>query len=420
VIPITKPCIGEEEAIAAKEAILSGWVTQGPRVKAFEDAFADYVGADFACAVSSCTTALHLALIAVGVKPGDIVITVSHSFIATANAVRYCSAEPVFVDIDLNTLNMDPDDLRRCLLQDCEEHGGRLYYRNVDRLAAGESPLRTLINNSAPVSNRLGRIACILPVHQMGLPCDIAEIVSIAKDFALPVIEDAACAVGSEVSFDGGKTWDKIGRPHGDIACFSFHPRKILTTGDGGMITTNDPKFDNTFRLLRQHGMTISDTVRHRSNKVVFEEYVTTAFNYRLTDIQAAMGIEQLKKIDSILNERRRLAGCYEEFLGNIPHIELPRPKHTVLPNWQSYPVRLLEAAPCNQYEFMQTLLKKGISSRRGIMNGHQELPYIDAGWSLPKSENSRDWIILLPLYPGIGVEKLKYISDVIRGALNK
>ncbi|MBU4336336.1 MAG: DegT/DnrJ/EryC1/StrS family aminotransferase, partial [Actinobacteria bacterium] len=216
-IPLARPLLGEEEAQAASRTIMSGWVMQGPQVAAFETEFAAYVGADHACAVSSCTTALHLGLIAVGVVPGDEVVTVSHSFVATANSVRYCGATPVFVDIEPGTFNIDPALVERAITP---------------------------------------RTRALLVVHQMGMPCDLAEIVRIARSRGLAVVEDCACAIGSEIRWDG--QWQRIGRPQGDVACFSFHPRKVITTGDGGMITTNRSDWDERFRLLRLHGMSQS------------------------------------------------------------------------------------------------------------------------------------------------------------------
>jgi perosamine synthetase len=348
----------EREVEAARRPILSGWVTQGSEVAAFEREFADYIGSKFACAVSSCTTALHLALLAVGVQPGDEVVTVSHSFIATANSIRYCGAIPVFVDIQPRTFNMEP----------------------------------RLIENV--ITKRTRAILC---VHQMGMPCDLEAILKIGRRSILAVIEDAACATGSEILWKS--QWEKIGKPHGDIACFSFHPRKVITTGDGGMITTSNPEWDARFRLWRQHGMSIPDRARHGAKEVLFESYPILGYNYRMTDIQGAIGREQLKRLPEIIERRRFLAGRYKELLSDIPGIGLPEEPNWARSNWQSYCVRLPE--DCDQRQVMQFMLDKGIATRRGVMCAHREQAYISISPPLPlvESEKAQNQSILLPLF---------------------
>jgi dTDP-4-amino-4,6-dideoxygalactose transaminase len=358
-IPVARPWLDERDADAARRAILSGWVTQGPEVAAFEREFAEAVGAPHACAVSSCTTALHLALVALGIGPGDEVVTVSHSFIATANAVRYCGATPVFVDIEASTLNMNP-------------HGV-----------------------SAACSDRT---RAILVVHQLGLPCDLGQLLPLAAARGVPVVEDAACAIGSEVRWQG--EWQRIGRPHGDVACFSFHPRKLLSTGDGGMLTTARADLDARFRLLRQHGMSVPDTVRHTSKEVVFESYPVLGFNYRLTDIQAAIGREQLSRLDPLVARRRELAARYEKALADVPGVLAPREPEWARTNWQSYAVRLERA---DLRAVMQRMLNDGIATRRGVMNAHTEAAYPEGTWrtpgSLAESERAQRDTLVLPLF---------------------
>jgi dTDP-4-amino-4,6-dideoxygalactose transaminase len=379
-IPVAKPMLGEEEAAAAREAILSGWVTQGSQVSAFESEFARFVCAPHACAVSSCTAALHLALHAIGVGPGDEVVTVSHSFIATANAVRYCGARPVFVDIEPRTYNMDPLLIERALTP---------------------------------------RTKAIMPVHQVGMPCDLAAILAIAHKHKLPVIEDAACAVGSEIRWVD--QWQKIGKPHGLIACFSFHPRKLLTTGDGGMLTTADPVLDRQFRLLRQHGMSLSDTARHAADCVLFEDYPILGFNYRLTDIQAAVGRVQLKRLPQGLSHRRELAKQYTRSLAAVPGLEPAFVPDYAQPNYQSFPVRVRPAYGLSRDELIQALFQLRISTRRGIMNAHEERPYADGTtYSLPHSEAARDEVILLPLYTTMTKAEQSYVIDCLLSLANK
>lgn len=395
-IPVAKPYTAGEELEAVQRPLRTGWVTQGPEVAAFEREFAEFVSAPHAVAVSNCTVALHMALRVVGVDAGDEVITVSHSFIATANAVRYLGAEPVFVDIDAATFNMDPS-----------------------LIEAAITP----------------RTKAIMVVHQVGMPADIASIAAIARAHGLPVVEDAACAAGSEVRIDGG--WERIGKPHGDVACFSFHPRKLLTTGDGGMLTTANSEYDRKFRLWRQHSMGVSDTQRHAANQVIFEEYDEIGFNYRMTDIQAAVGREQLKRLPGIVEQRRRRVDRYRDLLSDVPGIRIGFEPAWARSNWQSVCVRLPDGV--DQRQVMQDMLDAGISTRRGIMNAHVEKAYaLHEPWScgeaplpncdhvaghcerLIQSELAQQQVIILPLYHQMTDAEQDQVADALRASLER
>jgi dTDP-4-amino-4,6-dideoxygalactose transaminase len=334
---MARPYTGPEEAAAAARVLASGWVMQGPEVEAFESELAAYVGAPHACAVSSGTAALHLALLAVGVRAGDEVVTVSHSFIATANAVRHCGAVPLFVDIEPATFNMDP----------------------------------------AGVEAAIGpRTRAILCVHQLGLPCDLSAIGAIARARGVPLVEDAACAAGSEVRVDGD--WQRIGRPHGAVACFSFHPRKLITTGDGGMVTTRDATIDARVRAWRSHG----------TRDGVY------GFNYRMTDVQAAIGRVQLARLPGLIAERRRIVA---ELRGRLPHLAFPDEPAWARTNWQSLCVRFPSAAAAA--EARARLEEHGLDSRGGIANAHADPAQADGVRTpLPQSERAERECVMLPL----------------------
>nr|WP_249787015.1 MULTISPECIES: DegT/DnrJ/EryC1/StrS family aminotransferase [unclassified Bradyrhizobium] len=377
VIPIALPLLAEEEADAARAAVLSGWVSQGPQVAAFERDFAALVGAPYACAVSNCTTALHLALVALEIGPGDEVITASHSFIATANCIRYCGATPVFVDIDPGTYNIDPNRVAEAITR---------------------------------------RTRAVIAVHQMGMPCDLTALATLADRQGIILIEDAACAAGSQIRVDG--SWERVGKPHGRIACFSFHPRKVITTGEGGMLTTSDAKLDHKFRLLRQHGMSVPDIVRHGSQQVIFEDYLVVGYNYRMTDIQAAVGREQLERLPALVSRRRAIAARYREMLGNFAGLRLPIEPDWARSNWQSYCVGLPDRV--DQLKIMQSLLDQGIATRRGIMCSHREAPYAKDKHrhDLRHSEFAQDNSILLPIYAQMSEEDQERVACALRREL--
>jgi perosamine synthetase len=368
-IPVARPYIGVEEEQGVLDVLRSGWVTQGPRVAEFEEKFAAYIGCEFAVAVSSCTTALQLALLACGIGPGDEVICPSFSFIATANSIAYVGAKPVFADIDLATYNVNP------------------------------------IHAEALISSRT---KAILVVHQIGLPADMRAFQYIATKFGLKLIEDAACAIGAE--YEG----ELIGKPLGDLACFSFHPRKIMTTGEGGMITTRDAHLAERLRRLRQHAMSLSDVVRHSAKQIVTETYDEVGFNFRMTDMQAAVGIAQLGRLDRLLDRRRLLAQRYTEALDQLSWLITPHVPPHCRHNYQSYMVRLVGDAAGKRDEVMQQLLERNISTRRAIMATHRELPYrsADGDDSLPQTCLAAATGIILPLFHQIADSDHNYVID--------
>lgn len=366
-VPFARPFMGGGEAEALAEVIASGWVSQGPRVQAFERAFADRVGAPEAIATTSCTTALHLALYAAGITAGDEVIVPSMSFIATANSVWQCGATPVFADIDPDTYNLDPAAVERAISE---------------------------------------RTKAIMPVHQLGLPADLDAFAALAERYGLILIEDAACAIGAIYK----------GRPigsHGSMACFSLHPRKVITTGEGGMITLHDSVLAARIRQLRQHAMDVSDLARHSAKDVVVETYPERGFNLRMTDMQAALGLCQMEVLDEILERRRNLAERYNTLLSTIPGIETPSDPPHIQRTWQSYCIRIGAPMRLDRTELMRRLLADGIPTRRGVMAIHQERAYAGAcSQHLPHTEAASTDTLMLPLHPGLTEEEQDYVVD--------
>jgi dTDP-4-amino-4,6-dideoxygalactose transaminase len=353
-IPVMRPWLGEEEVAAAAEAVASGWIAQGPRVRAFEEEFAARVGAAEAVAVSNCTTALHLALHLLGVGPGDEVVVPSFSFIATTNAARYVGAQPVFADVDLATGNLTADTVEPAL---------------TDRTRA------------------------VIVVHQAGVPADTRSLHDLLDPRGVAVVEDAACAIGST----------SYGQPVGagvDLAAFSFHPRKLVTTGEGGMLTTHSPETATRARRLREHGMSVSAADRHARGSVAPEQYLEPGFNFRMTDVQAAIGLVQLTRIEAMVARRRALAGRYRELLADVPGLRLVADPPWGTTNYQSCWALLPPGLPVSRDDVLVQLAGAGISARRGIMAAHLEPACADLPRrELPATERLTADSLILPLY---------------------
>jgi perosamine synthetase len=365
-VPFTRPYLRGDEGAAVAETIATGWVSQGPRVREFEAAFADRVGAPDAVATTNCTTALQLALYVSGVGPGDEVIVPSLSFIATANAVWQNGATPVFADIDPRTYNLDPVSAERAIT---------------------------------------ARTKAIMPVHQLGLPADMDPFMALAEKHGLALVEDAACAIGAQYK----------SRPIGSLgplACFSLHPRKVITTGEGGMIAVHDHAVAERLRQLRQHAMDVSDLARHGAQDIIIESYPERGWNARMTDMQATLGLCQLELLSEILAERTRLARRYTAALGEVRCIEPPYEPPYAERTWQSYAVRLLPGAQIGRAELMRVLLLDGIATRRGVMAIHLESSYADGSAVLPHTMAATRDSLMLPLFPGMSEEQQDYVID--------
>jgi len=387
-VPIAKPYMDDDEKQAVNDVLESGWLVQGPKVAEFEMMICEFTGAKYAKALSSCTTALHLALISLGIGPGDEVLVPSFTFVASANAIEHTGAKPVFLDIDPNGFNIDVNNI--------EKHLGRK-------------------------TGQRAKVKGIIPVHLFGLCADMSSIMELAKRYNILVIEDAACALGSYYKSKHAGTF-------GNAGCFSFHPRKLITTGEGGMLVTNSPKISASVSSLRDHGAAISDRERHEKDGFLLPDFDRIGYNYRLTDIQAAMGIEQMRKLQWFINKRVQKAAKYDEGLRDIDCIQIPHVPEGYKHGYQSYVIMLRDPGcdllPPDKLEIyhnardaiMAKLAEKGIATRQGTSAVHR-LGYYRKRYGLkdddfPISLQAECLTIAIPLFPQITDEEQDYVIE--------
>lgn len=372
-IPISLPVTGEEEWQATREPLINGWLTSGPKVREFEQLFVERHNVKHALAVTSATTALHLALVALEVGSGDEVIVPAFTWVSTANVVLYCGANVVFADVDPVTFNIDPEDLKKRITS---------------------------------------KTKAIIPVHLFGLCANMDAIKAIAGD--IPLVEDCACAAGAAYK----------GTPAGalgTIGCFSFHPRKSVTTGEGGMITTNDDRIADVLGMLRNHGASISEEQRHHGPRpYILPDFNLLGYNYRMTDLQGAVGVVQIKKLDQFIDERAHWAAWYSEQLAEIPWLRTPQVGADYKHGWQSFVTFVDESkAPCSRNEIMEKLQEQGISTRPGTHAVHM-LTYYAEKYSIkpgdyPGAQATNDYSMSIPLHNRMVAEDYHYVVAVFK-----
>jgi perosamine synthetase len=372
-IPISLPVTGEEEWQATREPLMSGWLTSGPKVRQFEEMFAARHQVPHALAVTSATTALHLALVALGIGPGDEVVVPAFTWVATANVALYCGATPVFVDVDPHTFNLDPEDLKKRITP---------------------------------------RTRCIIVVHLFGLCADMDAVRAVAGD--IPIVEDAACASGAAYK----------GTPAGGLGtlgCFSFHPRKSVTTGEGGMVTTSDARLADLVGMLRNHGASISEEQRHHGPRpYILADFNLLGYNYRMTDLQAAVGVVQLGKLDRFIDEREQWAAWYSRELKDLGWLRTPVHGGDYKHGWQSYVTLVDERrSPMKRNEIMERLQEKGIATRPGTHAVHMLGYYRDRFGCRPEdfpgARLANDCSMAIPLHNRMSAEDYTYVVDALR-----
>lgn len=372
-IPISLPVTGEEEWQATREPLINGWLTSGPKVREFEQLFAERHQVKHALAVTSATTALHLALVALKVGPEDEVIVPAFTWVSTANVVLYCGANVIFADVDPVTFNIDPEDLKKRITS---------------------------------------KTKAIITVHLFGLCANMDAIKAIAGN--IPLVEDGACAAGAAYK----------GTPAGalgTIGCFSFHPRKSVTTGEGGMITTNDDRLAEVMSMLRNHGASISEEQRHHGPRpYILPDFNMLGYNYRMTDLQGAVGVVQIKKLDTFIDEREKWAAWYSEQLKDIPWLRTPQFGTEYKHGWQSFVTFVDESkAPCSRNEIMEKLQEQGISTRPGTHAVHM-LDYYAKKYNIqpedyPGAQAANNFSMAIPLHNRMVAEDYHYVVAVLK-----
>lgn len=357
-VPLMRPWLGEEEIEAVAEVMRSGSISQGPKVIEFEEMVADFVGAKYAVATNACTSSMHLALRTSGIKRGDDVIVPDFTCMATANAIHQTGATPIFAEIDHDTYNITAETFKAAITKNTR---------------------------------------AVMAVHQIGLPIDIDPLVEVADKHGIKVIEDAATAFGAEYN---GKRLGGLGRP----SCFSFHPRKMITTAEGGMITSNDEGMVQEARALRATGASISDLERHKAKGVLVQEYHDFGYNYRMTDIQAAIGIVQMSRADEIISARAEQAAYYNSAFASVPEVTPPHVPSNMKHAYSSYKIRLDTGGAVDRDTVLRRMAERGISCRTGIQPLHWE-PYYQKDWanvSFPITEALAKTTMFLPIFPGM------------------
>lgn len=373
-IYISQPVTGEDEWQATREPIMSGWLTAGPKVREFEQLFSKRHKVDHSLAVTSATTALHLALVALDIKPGDEVIVPAFTWVSTANVVEYCGAKVVFADIDSRTFNIDPEAVRNKITE---------------------------------------KTKAIIAVHLFGYCADMVTLKEVAG--VIPIVEDAACAAGASLN----------GIPAGalgDIGCFSFHPRKSVTTGEGGMITTNNETYASLMGMLRNHGASLSEEQRHHGPRPYFlPEFNLLGFNYRMTDLQGSVGCVQIKKLDQFIDERAKWAAYYRKELASLDWIQLPIEEEGYQHGWQSFATLIDESkSPMSRNKLMEYLQENGVSTRPGThavhMLGYYKDKYNISSDDFPEAKLANDCSMAIPLHNRMVKEDYEYVVDLIKG----